>query len=473
MSDFESDPLPDTPVASPEAPGPSNPALVRRSVRLASRPNLPSPASILRSKGIALTPGLRSSQIASLAALLPSSESSPSPSAGSPPPSVTGKRSCKSSAPPAKRRRGRPPSSQPALRSQEPLLPPDPGPSFQASDPTLEAPGPSSGLRSPSSPPPDQTHLLASALVTSMDTLQRSISSLSTLLHKASDASTPPTAPSTSACVSPQFNSQPPAPTFTLASAHSAPPLGMPYTPQCAHISSRLRSKILQGQYINLASILLPSPEVDQCVASSENFSAILKTSDPRLSRDLSIGQFLAAFSVFRDVICSVYPDRRVELDAYLALIADLHMRYGRSLFYQYHKAFATKAAAVLFRSGQCLNWSILDMEILIMLTQSTLCFQCGSIGHQSAFCPSLPFKPSTSAASLPQPLLSTGQQDRYGRKVQVFNNMPVCNNFNESVCAFPNCAFLHVCSLCRDAHPKSVCPRRPFPTRSRRGSRN
>ncbi|PWA18396.1 hypothetical protein CCH79_00009928 [Gambusia affinis] len=111
----------------------------------------------------------------------------------------------------------------------------------------------------------------------------------------------------------------------------------MPYTPQCAHISSKLRSKILQGQYVNLASILLPSPEVDQRIASSENFTAILKTSDPRLSKDLSIGQFLAAFSVYRD----------------------------------------------------------------------------------SAFYPSLPFKPSTSASPLPQPLINLGQHDRSGRKVQ------------------------------------------------------
>lgn len=243
--------------------------------------------------------------------------------------------------------------------------------------------------------------------------------------------------------------------------------------PKCSHISSKLRTKILQGQYVNLASILLPSPEVDQRVASSEHFSAILKTSDPRLSKDLSIGQFLAAFSVYRDIICSIYPNRRAELDTYLALIADLHMRYGRSLFNQYHKAFATKAAAVLSRSGQRLHWSVLDIEILILITQSILCFQCGAAGHQSTFCPSLPFKHNLSTAPPLQPLMNFGPLDRYGKKMQVPNNMPVCNNFNESVCSFPNCAFLHICSLCRDAHPKSVCPRRPFPNRSRRGSRN
>lgn len=148
-------------------------------------------------------------------------------------------------------------------------------------------------------------------------------------------------------------------------------------------------------------------------------------------------------------------------------------MQYGRSLFYQYHKAFASKAAAVLSRSGQCLNWSILDMEILIMLTQSTACFQCGSVGHQSVFCPSIPFKHIPTAVAPPQPLLTSMPLDRHGRKVQVFHNMPICNNFNENVCAFPNCAFLHICSLCRDAHPKSVCPRRPFPGRNKRDSRN
>ncbi|XP_054879603.1 LOW QUALITY PROTEIN: uncharacterized protein LOC129354134 [Poeciliopsis prolifica] len=213
-------------------------------------------------------------------------------------------------------------------------------------------------------------NLLTSSLISSMDSLQRSISSLSALLHRGiPDAVNPSTAPSTSALASLHPAPQALLTASTLATARPAPLLGMPYTPRCANVSPRLRAKILQGQYINLATILLPSPEVDQSVAT--------------------------------DVICTLYPERRIELDAYLALITDLHIQYGRSLFYQYHKAFASKAAAVLSHSGQSLNWSILDMEILIMLTQSIPCFQCGS------------------------PLLPSSTRDRYGREVKSLQGPP------------------------------------------------
>lgn len=46
--------------------------------------------------------------------------------------------------------------------------------------------------------------------------------------------------------------------------------------------------------------------------------------------------KFNVAFAVFRDIICKVFPDRRKELDAYLAIISDLNMSYGGKLFYEY-----------------------------------------------------------------------------------------------------------------------------------------
>ncbi|XP_014916462.1 uncharacterized protein LOC106965081 [Poecilia latipinna] len=70
-----------------------------------------------------------------------------------------------------------------------------------------------------------------------------------------------------------------------------------------------------------------------------------------------------APFCVYRDVICSVYPNRRIELDTYLALIADLHLQYGRSLFYQYHKAFANKPLAF------CLVMAIKALFALLCLS--------------------------------------------------------------------------------------------------------
>ena len=271
----------------------------------------------------------------------------------------------------------------------------------------------------------------------------------------------------------------------SLASAIPAPSIGRPYIPFAANISPRLRQKILQGKDVNLVSLILPSPECDRKISSSDVGNSIIRSADPRLLRDLSIGEFLVAFGIFRDVVCSVLPDRRAELDAYLALIGDLNLRYGRNFFYQYHKAFVSKAALHIAQSNTCLNWSILDSEILLMIiggSQAVTCHTCGNIGHYESLCPRLPFlPPATPPATLglPSNPPATGTAtDSRGRKVEIFNNKPICNNFNENICTYPNCVFLHVCSACKDAHPRSVCPRRLIPARlararqaSRRGS--
>ena len=185
------------------------------------------------------------------------------------------------------------------------------------------------------------------------------------------------------------------------------------------------------------------------------------------------------AFGIYRDVICSVFPERRAELDSYLALIGDLNLKYGRNIFYQYHKAFANKAALFISQSNLRLNWSIFDSEILLMVVggaQALTCSTCGAAGHYSSLCPQLPFLPLPPPLDPPPPprLLTDAQ----GRKVELFNNRPICNNFNENVCTYSTCNFLHVYSACKDVHPKSVCSRRLIPARllqsrqvSRRGS--
>jgi len=83
-----------------------------------------------------------------------------------------------------------------------------------------------------------------------------------------------------------------------------------------------------------------------------------VKASDPHLNRDL-IGQFLVAFGVYRDVICSVYPERRQELDSYLALIGDLSQNYAKNVFFQYHKSFSSKAALFISQANSRLDWSV------------------------------------------------------------------------------------------------------------------
>lgn len=59
----------------------------------------------------------------------------------------------------------------------------------------------------------------------------------------------------------------------------------------------------------------------------------VLKTKDPRLSRKLGVAEFVIAFGIFRDIVCSVCPGRRVELYLYLHKVVDLvhkHVHFPR-----------------------------------------------------------------------------------------------------------------------------------------------
>ena len=72
--------------------------------------------------------------------------------------------------------------------------------------------------------------------------------------------------------------------------------------------------------------------------------------------RTPGIGQFLVAFGLFWDVICSVYPERRQELDSYLALIGDLNLKYGRIFTTNTIRPFPA-------RSNVRVDWSVLDIQ--------------------------------------------------------------------------------------------------------------
>lgn len=50
----------------------------------------------------------------------------------------------------------------------------------------------------------------------------------------------------------------------------------------------------------------------------------VLKTKDPRLNLKLGLAEFVLAFGIYRDIICSGSPSRREELDLYLHKVTDL-----------------------------------------------------------------------------------------------------------------------------------------------------
>ena len=115
----------------------------------------------------------------------------------------------------------------------------------------------------------------------------------------------------------------------------------------------------------------------------------ILRESDLRLSKNVTMAEFNVAFGVYRDVICEVYPERRVELGSYLAIISDA-MSYGGTLFYKYHKSFSAKAPPYIQKLNQRLDWSVVDLNLTFHRApaKALSCTVCGSFSHMASFCP-------------------------------------------------------------------------------------
>ncbi|XP_076101126.1 uncharacterized protein LOC143070913 [Mytilus galloprovincialis] len=122
-------------------------------------------------------------------------------------------------------------------------------------------------------------------------------------------------------------------------------------------ISPQLRQNITAGRDVNLASLLIPF-YAGLCSDNIEQFPYPNKP-DPRLNRSLSIGEFVQAFSIYKNVMCSAYSQRRNELDLYERDIVDMATRYGGRGFYEYHRQFSLQAAAHLNYNNVMVDWSV------------------------------------------------------------------------------------------------------------------
>ena len=255
-------------------------------------------------------------------------------------------------------------------------------------------------------------------------------------------------------------------PQRTLGTAVPAVARGDPFISPHAAIPMSLRNQIVAGNDINFVKILCASDLADNRVVDCGGISITLKDSDPRLLKSLTLAEFTVAFGVFRDVLCERFPERRVELDTYLAIVSDLAMSYGGTLFYEYHKSFSSKAALYLQRFNTRLDWSVFDLELFGRLFaghKSESCNICGSFNHSPNLCPRA--TPSSSQAPTPAPVHK--EVKRRSDK-----QPPLCINFNESVCVYPKCKYQHICSTCGDSHPRAVCPRRSRPSQVSSGGK-
>ena len=229
-------------------------------------------------------------------------------------------------------------------------------------------------------------------------------------------------------------------------------------------VSPHLRSQIIAGKDINLALLLMPNTETtsEHRRVDFDGMEYAMKPGDPRLSKNLTLGEFIVAFAIYKNIICEVMPHRREELDQFERDVVEMANQFGGTRFYDYHKAFTAKAAALLHQRHIKVDWSIRDNSLFCTMfagMKINICGLCSSVNHASDFCPLLvnPNFKRTHQGIQGNFRSQPGGSSNGTRKAPQF-----CNNYNERSCTRTVCKFLHLCSECLGQHPKSKCYSNP-----------
>ena len=248
---------------------------------------------------------------------------------------------------------------------------------------------------------------------------------------------------------------------YTLESAfrQHAQGVAMEEVSRVEVVTPAIKANITKGKYVNLAQLFLPQTHNEKSVDSCSHGKS---ASDPRLSKTLTIGEFITAFSIYKNIMCEAYPQRRQELDTYERDIVDMATRFGGTNFYEYHKQFAMNAAALLEQRNIRINWAIRDNTLFCNLFAGhkvLSCTLCHSLSHTEKFCELHAADVASTSTTQDRYRQVDRRSDYLGRKRAFHQGREVCNNFNGRGGCFRNsCKFVHVCSACKGSHSVEKC---------------
>jgi hypothetical protein len=103
--------------------------------------------------------------------------------------------------------------------------------------------------------------------------------------------------------------------------------------------------------------------------------------------RNLTVDEFITAFDQYIKIMCSAFPNRAEELDAYLAYIIET-ARVWPQKFYEYHKMFSSECAIMLQEHNIKLDWSLGDPELRQLVcagSRVNMCNLCSSTLHSAS----------------------------------------------------------------------------------------
>ncbi|KAL5011691.1 hypothetical protein ScPMuIL_010242 [Solemya velum] len=180
---------------------------------------------------------------------------------------------------------------------------------------------------------------------------------------------------------------------------------------------------------------------------------------DHRLSKSLSLAEFIQAFGVYKNIMCETFPQRRPSWTC-MNVISWIWLLNQGLGFYDYHKQFSAKAAAQVLYRNIPVDWSVRNNSLF-----------CNIFSH---FHPRhmflLPqYQPYYCLLSLREFRITIAQIYFFGAPLRpqipmaaqsAFSGQEVCNNLNSVTgCRRSQCRNLHVCTGCKRNHSQSECP--------------
>ena len=219
-------------------------------------------------------------------------------------------------------------------------------------------------------------------------------------------------------------------------------------------VSPEIRADILAGKDVNLNILLIPNyitPAIKK-----------MKEKDERLTRNLSLDEFIVAFGRYKKIMCSAFPNRSNELDSYLSHIIETANVWPER-FYEYHQMFSSKCASMLLQHNIKIDWAKGDFNLRTLICAGSSvksCDACGSNIHSAGMCPHRNSKQHSGRLSSGYKVYRQ-HKDIHGREILFHEGEQICNNYNSTKgCKKPYCKYAHNCTSCKsNGHAKFQCP--------------
>lgn len=246
---------------------------------------------------------------------------------------------------------------------------------------------------------------------------------------------------------------------FPFGQSMSMPQIGVGIAsdnlPHIDIVAPSVRRDIITGKDVNLAALLIPGYKTETPIRHLVQGGEIIPLkplSDNRLTRSLTLQEFILAFDIYKNVMCEAFPVRRRELDAYQRDMIEMAHRFGSQSFYEYHRAFSGRAAALLSTYNIKVDWSQRDTKLFCSIFaghKANSCSICNSLAHITEFCPQTNYQKTKPSFGQTHGKPDT-QADKQGRPRISFKNREICNNYNtEKGCSRYFCNYTHICSVC------------------------